>query len=267
MTLLGHQIGGGKSYLISSGQPAFDPSTLSNMTGIFSTRVGAYQDTARTVPVTADGQDFQGWENQVTTPPYHIQKASGSNAAIYVENALNGLPALRLDWSEPQWMTGSAGTVLSSVFNADGKAAYMLIRKTGTFTSDPLPFNNDPIFNDSSLFWAAVLRQIGGSPSFTHYNWDGNADVANVTPPLVSGTPYVLYLGHDGVNLHASVNGGTVVTAPSGNTTDMTNSMMFFQPAGFNGTFEVFELWTADAVHADADRDAAIAGLMALKGS
>ncbi len=123
-------------------------------------------------------------------------------------------------------------------------------------------YNNTPVWGDAGGELGVYLRAAIAQA----YNWDGNSDEAEHA--ITIGSTVVVEWWHDASNVYICVNNGTPISQPSGNTTDVTNSLQLGKAyigsaAYFDG--KIFELALAPSV--PATRSAIAANFMAYVGA
>jgi hypothetical protein len=96
-----------------------------------------------------------------------------------------------------------------------------VVHSFGTNNADP--FANDSIIADALQFFGIYLKSTG---VVGIYNWDGNADTAEVS--ISTNTRYVLEAIHNGSGgaLSISVNAGTPASTTSGTTSNLTGALI-----------------------------------------
>lgn len=121
------------------------------------------------------------------------------------------------------WATATAADVFTAA------SGYMV----ASFVIDSIAnnnantYDNDAICADEGFFLGILLKS--GGPTAMAYNWDGSDDHADVTSGVATGTVLVVEWIHSGGNVTCCVNGGTAVSAASGNTTDLSGRMRVFR--------------------------------------
>lgn len=113
-------------------------------------------------------------------------------------------------------MTGPA---LSSLITVSDFTIFIVFSVVSISTNTANFEQNVALFADSGGLLNVYLRS---TPTAGVYNWDGNRDTG--TAAISLNTPTILTARHSGGNLGFRVNGGSEVTAASGNTTSLTGT-------------------------------------------
>ena len=191
------------SLIMELGSSVFSPTSISGLTAWvdFSDRSTLFQDTARTSPVTTDGQSIKGVTNKAGSvhlsegsvpPSYKVNIQAGLSVARFV-----GGSSQKLDWASNPSSGKTAGTVFV-VHHALDNSSYANsspISEWGTAaTADHVPYSDGQIYEG----WGSTARRDCGNPSVNLNNKhiyvvvtaasDYRTYIAGGTPFFSSGT-------------------------------------------------------------------------------
>jgi len=156
----------------------------------------------------------------------------------------NGRSVLRVDGGDV--MTSAA--TLADIFQNNAKFAMLILRPAVAGASTGILYG-------TGEFWGA---RTSGIAAFGQLNYDGNSDF--VTMPaatLVVNKPYLVTLGHDGVNATIGTNGGPLTSGASGNTSNMTGALRLGTDGGtgyWTGDLAELITWNRALSAAEIDR-------------
>lgn len=177
---------------------------------------------------------------------------AGAGAAqptfVAAESTLGGQPAADYDGTDDV-MTGPVLSGLVSV----GAYTVMAVVSVDAINTNNVNFElNDAIVSDGADgVFGLHLRSL---PTAVAYNWDGSRDSASAT--VATGVGTVLTARHGGGTLGLQVNGGTEVTAASGNTTGLTHVLEVGRGGttayldGKIGELLIFQTWVGSDIAA-----------------
>ena len=142
------------SKLLTTANATFVPSNIAGLLLDIDPSAGIYQDDARTVAVTADGQTVGGVEDQ-SGAGNHGAQTNASEKPTYKTNIINSLPVLRFDG-------GDFLNFASLVSNTDTQGAvFAVIKRTGTDTIQSLLSTANETSNNK--LFVTNLRQTDSS--------------------------------------------------------------------------------------------------------
>jgi hypothetical protein len=148
------------------------------------------------------------------------------------------------------------GPILSSFITvSSGAMVISLIVETATL-NNAQPYLDHPILQDNGSNGIGLVVAVGGA--FYAGNWDGTRQTLGPVAGSI-GVPCVLMWRHHGGNLYLSVNGGTEVSTPSGNSSLAQALRMGWNSPSRLADMKVAEVFTTS----DGSQTAALAAAIA----
>lgn len=223
--------------------PAFDPYSYTSMNANFGFRAGDVTLSGSDITVvanTGDG-DLSVRPLNATTRPVWAADPAG-----------NGKPGAVFDGStDGMFLRDVADTTtrsLDSIINADVGWALTVFKVSAANinTDDATAINNDAIWKCAGDYAGVYARDTAGAGTLYGVNRDaGGHDV--VSDAFTFDVTHVATWKHTGGNVSLQVDGGTPVSASSGNTANLTSQVRFFCGIGVF-TAGVWQHYMADDV-------------------
>jgi len=239
--------------------PNLTPAQFGNQTGWWDMSILAslYQDTARTSPVTADGQDVDSF-GDVSGNNRHFATTGGSG--LYKVNIANGKPGMLVTPANVKYATAAAR---STFITNSAHCVFLVLTNWASNSDDATLYLNCHLIGDASgSFWGVVYKTSDG---FHQYIYD--TAVKDSGAVAATGT-FVLTAWHTGGVNYLQKNLNTPVSAAAGNIGGGGALL------GLNGGYGLYygnagyihEVSTHNAYPGDAQRQSVITGLMAKWG-
>jgi len=235
------------------------PEKFGNQTGWWDMSVLAslYQDTARTSPVTADGQDVDSF-GDVSGNNRHENTTAGSG--LYKTNVSNGKPGLLVTPANVKYATAAPR---STFITNSAHCVFLVLKDWVSNSNEATLYQNCHLIGDASAsFWGVVYKTSDG---FHQYIYD---DAIRDSGAVAASGPFVLTAWHTGNVSYLQKNLETPVSAAAGNIGGGGALL------GLNGGYGSFygnagyihEVSIHNAYAGDTKRASVIAGLMAKWG-
>lgn len=152
----------------------------------------------------------------------------------------------------------SADKALSTLISAAAHTIIFAFYPETIANTSASPFANDPMIQDQGGFMALSVYENAGVKKLRGYNWDGDADAAEVT--ITAGATWIGVFQHSGGQLLISaIDEAGVETvgtpAASGDTADLTNAVNFGRTGGggalYDGRIGEFAIWNVALTGSD----------------
>lgn len=195
-----------------------------------------YTDTSGTVSTLFD----QSGNSRNLTAGVGVRPAVATQGGITVADFTPNTHALSTSVQMSNFITASAGYMVF-VLRMDAQVSTQSV-----------------IFRDSGVI--TQVDVLTSSSQMRAYNDDGTGDVAAGTATAVSPpNTYVFEWRHEGGNIYARLNGGTEVSAASGNSSALTGSFSISRVATASFDGKLFEAYIWSTVPSSGDRTAIVA--------
>ncbi len=213
--------------------PAFDPATLSAHAWWDPSDLSTlWQDSARTTPVTADGDPVGCIDDKSGNGRSLVQATSGKRP-LY--KTAGGLHWLELDGTDDQRTSASAW---STVITPSTYEACVAGRFNAITTNNTNFYGNVSLFADPSGYIGIAIGRNTAGGLIGAGNWDGSNDF--LTTAYAAGDDFVWSQRHVSGTLYGALDGGADVSLASGNQSNVTTAIRLGQSVSggyLNGRF------------------------------
>ncbi len=154
----------------SGAMALLSPTTIADLAVYVNSSTGCYQDAAKAVPCTANGDLVYTWDNQGNTALVldWVQATSGSRPVYNVTGGVNGKPRITFD--------GTRLATLANVANFTQQfTSIMVLKVTGGAGGGPY------LFSDSSNVIAMGVDYAGSNKTFIYFN--GSTALGSINTP------------------------------------------------------------------------------------
>lgn len=202
---------------------------------------------------TATTGSIDAWKNQTSAGATNDLVATTTARPTAATGGPNNIAAASFDGTTDY--IHHATLPISSLFSATTGWVITCFVANTVAANNANPYDNAPVFGDAGNAMGVYLKNTGAPRSGIAYNNDGTQDVAT-SATITPGTAYVIEWVHTGGNVVLYINGTSVATTASGNTTPVTGVLGFGHGSTSSVVFLdglIFEAATASAVPANRD--------------
>lgn len=192
----------------------------------------------------ANGDGVRAWDDVGDAIGYALFSLSGASAPAYLTSGIGALSALKFDGSASAMRAYldnfTTAMAISQLIANNAYHAFLALQIDGDGGTDADTFENPAVLEeDGGGYFGLHHKTVTGQDKLLAYNFAGADHSVSIDVPR--GVPIIWEQRHDGGNLRASANQGSVSSIASGNTGVVTGQLLVGEtlygsgPKKFNG--------------------------------
>jgi hypothetical protein len=178
----------------------------------------AWYDASQSSDFTLISGTVSQWNDRSGNARHLTQGTAGSRPA-YASATLNSLNLVTFDGTNDFL----SGTTLNNCITAASHTVMAVFRQRGATTTGANTYDNKAVISDQEAYFGLFVNAPSGTSStrIMGYNWDGSDD--NVIQTIGADNAWsIAVFTHGSGSIGMTRNGGTLATASSGSTLDLT---------------------------------------------
>lgn len=185
----------------------------------------------------SDGETFLVWDDEgdgiadvsmqdsdANSPPTF--RSGGSSLMLHSCVDFNGTD----DYLRAYNQRGTAQKALSNFITNSAYYCIVAFYAEAITTTGANLEDNHCIIGDDTGYFGLFLKDVSGTKTAYAFNYDGSNDQVGVA--CAAGATHIAEFRHDSGNLYLAIDGGTESSVASGNTSNLTHTLLFGKSAG-----------------------------------